>query len=82
MSENAQNALKRARDGWEQEAELHRNSVKKLQADNDLLRKHQNGDVWYYQGDGGDNIESMGHNMVVVIHAGDLRELIKNGEGK
>lgn len=37
---------------------------------------HQDRDVWYFQGDGGDHVESMGRNMVVVIHAGDLRALI------
>lgn len=80
--ENERNALIRSRDGWAERAEGLMADVKKLTADNDLLRKHQDKNVWIYQGDGGDNIESMGHDMVVVIHAGDLRELMKNGEVK
>lgn len=36
---------------------------------------HDKGDVWHWQGDGSDNLESMGSGMVVVIHADQLRKL-------
>lgn len=73
---NALNALRRARDGWHEEAVSLAKRLKYVESDNDLLRKHQSKDVWYFQGDGEDHIESMGNNMVVVIHAHDLRSLI------
>lgn len=73
---NALNALKRARDGWQEESASLAKRLTYMEADNDLLRKHQSKDVWYFQGDGEDHIESMGNNMVVVIHAHDLRSLM------
>lgn len=79
VHENTENALRRARDGWMERAEDLLKANKELQADNDLLRKYQDGDTWFYQGDGGDNIETMGANMVVVIHVSDLQELIRKG---
>lgn len=75
-STNALNALKRARDGWQDEAAALARRLKLSEADNDLLRAHQAKDAWYFQGDGEDHIESMGSNMVVVIHAHDLRSLM------
>lgn len=40
------------------------------------MEEHQNGGVWYWQGDDGDNLESMGNSMLVVIRADQLRALI------
>jgi hypothetical protein len=39
------------------------------------LHEHKDGEVWYWQGDGGDHLESMSHGMLVVIRADQLREL-------
>ena len=78
VNENERNALVRARDGWAERAKELTEALAEVQADNDILRRCINSDTWIYQGDGGDNIESMGHNMVVAIHAGDLRKLLKN----
>lgn len=33
-------------------------------------------DVWYWQGDGGDHLESMVHQLPIVIRAEQLRELL------
>lgn len=68
--------LKRERDGWKEEAECLQKRLRFAQADNDLLRSHAKKDVWYWQGDGYDHLESMGNNMVVVIHANDLRAML------
>lgn len=39
------------------------------------MHEHQQGDVWYWQGDGEDHLESMINGLVVVIRADQLREL-------
>jgi hypothetical protein len=36
---------------------------------------HDKGDVWYWQGDGSDNLSSMGNGMAVVIRADQLHAL-------
>lgn len=41
------------------------------------MEEHQNGGVWYWQGDDGDNLESMGNSMLVVIRADQLRSLMQ-----
>ena len=40
------------------------------------MEEHQNGGVWYWQGDDGDSLESMGNSMLVVIRADQLRSLM------
>lgn len=68
--------LERQRDGWREEATFLRRRLVVAESDIDAMRKHQANDVWYYQGDGRDHVESMATDMVVVIHAGDLRALL------
>ena len=43
-----------------------------------LLEDYAGASVWRWQGDGMDKLESMGNRMSVLIHAGDLRNLIKS----
>jgi hypothetical protein len=69
-------AANRERDGWMRVAEDLTKSLRFLKADLDLMRSHQKNNVWYWQGDGYDHLESMGNDMVVVIHAASLREML------
>ncbi len=71
--------LERARDGWHEEAVSLQRRLHQAECDIDLLRKHADNDVWHWQGDGYDHLRSMGNRMVVVIHAADLRALVKAG---
>lgn len=40
------------------------------------MHEHQNGQVWYWQGDGEDHPETLVNSLPVVIRADQLRELI------
>ncbi|ABR91895.1 Hypothetical protein mma_2229 [Janthinobacterium sp. Marseille] len=73
---NVVNALIRERDGYQESTRLLQERLRLAQLDLDLRRAHQEKDVWFFQGDGEDHIESMGNGMVVVIHASDLRALL------
>lgn len=42
-----------------------------------LIEEHARGEVWRWQADGADHLESMGNRMGVLIYASDLRDLIK-----
>lgn len=74
--QNVINNLRKERDGWHDEATALRRRLRYAEADLDVLRRHQARDVWAWQGDGEDHLESMGDSMVVCIHAGDLRALL------
>lgn len=52
----------RERDGW--------------MTDLKTARKHANGEVWYWQGDGEDHLESLTDSLPVVIRADQLRALL------
>lgn len=41
-----------------------------------LMEEHARGEVWRWQADGADHLESMGGRMGVLIYASDLRDLI------
>ncbi|RMX06739.1 hypothetical protein D8I35_09565 [Corticibacter populi] len=41
-----------------------------------LMDEHSKGEVWRWQGDGGDYLASMGNRMGVLIYASDLRALL------
>jgi hypothetical protein len=73
---NVVHNLTRERDGWREQAETLQKSLHSAQCDLDLLRANQAHDVWIYQGDGEDHLESMSARMVVVIFAADLRALL------
>ena len=73
--QNRINALKKARDGWHEEATRLARNLHLAQCDLDLLHAVQEKDVWIWQGDGEDHLESMGNRMKVVIFANDLRAL-------
>ena len=47
----------------------------------DTMAEYQRGDAWYWQGDGGDNLESMSNGMLVVIRADQLRALAARKQG-
>lgn len=40
-----------------------------------LIEQHRSADTWYWQGDAGDSLETMGNAMAVVIRADQLRAL-------
>jgi hypothetical protein len=46
----------------------------------EMRKLHDKGDVWYWQGDGGDNLESMSMGMVVVICADDFRAALARAQ--
>lgn len=55
-------SMERERDYWRQRAQT--------------MHEHQEGECWYWQGDGGDHPESMCNSLPVVIRADALRALI------
>lgn len=73
---SALTALCRERDGWMHAAEQLRRQLRFAHSDLDLMRAHQDKDVWFWQGDGYDSLKTMVSSMVVAIHAGDLRALL------
>lgn len=75
-SVNVINNLRRERDGWQECADTVKKSLHLAQCDLDVLRAQQSNDVWIWQGDGEDHIESMGNRMVVCIFARDLRAML------
>lgn len=75
-SESELHFVRRSRDSWCDEAGSLARRLVLCEADNDLLRKNTAGNVWTFQGDEGDNLDSMGNDMAVLIHAGDLRTLL------
>jgi regulator of replication initiation timing len=50
----------------------------KLVAENEALRRERNGEVWYWQGDEEDHLESL--TCPVLIEANDLRELLERSK--
>jgi hypothetical protein len=72
-------------DGFIAEIKCLKQQVRELQAFKAMVNRHQpefpadpDGprDVWYWQGDGEDHLESMVHQLPVVIRAEQLRELL------
>lgn len=80
--------LARAHDsanGFVAEIAMLKQQVRELQAFKNMVNRHApefpadpDGirDVWYWQGDGGDHLESMVHQLPIVIRAEQLRELL------
>ena len=58
-------AMERERDHWLERART--------------MHEHQRGDVWYWQGDGCDNLQSLVNSLPVVIRADQLRQLVAGG---
>lgn len=81
--------LARAHDsanGFVAEIKLLKQHIRELQAFKAMVNRHAPEfpadpegprDVWYWQGDGEDHLESMTHQLPVVIRAEQLRELLK-----
>lgn len=69
-------ALIKERDGWQDHAKWLQRNLHLTQCDNTLLRAAAKKDIWVWQGDGTDYLESMSDRMVVVIFAKDLRTAI------
>ncbi len=46
-----------------------------------MIQQYHKSDVWYWQGDGEDHVESMVNDLPVVIRAYELRELIRKNNG-
>ncbi|MGF6440747.1 hypothetical protein [Paraburkholderia youngii] len=76
--ENELRFLRRARDGWQDEARILQRRLSEALADNDLLRQRVDRTAWIFQGDGEDHLESLANDTAVVIHAGYLRTLLAN----
>lgn len=53
-----------------------RGDCAQLRRDLELRDRAKLGDVWHWQGDGSDNLQSMSGGMVVCIRADELRELV------
>lgn len=53
-----------------------RQENERLKAENKALRRTEKGEVWYWQGDEDDHLESL--SCPVLIDAGDLRGLLSN----
>ena len=51
------------------------NATIRLKAEVEALHRERQGEVWYWQGDGEDKLESL--SCPVLIEAQDLRELLK-----
>lgn len=68
--------LIKERDGWCDKAREYVGTAQALHSQLDTLRKFQKPDTWIWQGDGEDHLESMANDMVVVIRAAALRQLI------
>ncbi len=52
-----------------------------LRASIKMIQEFQRKEVWYWQGDGEDHVESMVNDLPVVIRAYELRELIRSNNG-
>lgn len=68
--------LTRSRDGWKAEADSLRERLADAEKQLDLMRAKQDGDVWFWEGDGHDHLHSMSSGMVVTIAARDLQALV------
>lgn len=68
--------LIKERDAWQEEAKAKRGEVEHFMEQLRTRAQHQDRDVWFWQGDGEDHLESMGRAMVVVIRADQLRSLV------
>ena len=77
VAEQVLQTVKKERDAWQKEAEGLQRRLHLAECDLDLRRAHQARDAWYFQGDGEDHLESLSNRRVVVIHAADLRFLVR-----
>lgn len=68
--------LTRSRDGWKAEADTLRERLVDAEKQLELMRAKQDGDVWFWEGDGHDHLHSMSSGMVVTIAASDLQTLV------
>lgn len=64
--QNRAERMERERDYWRNRAQT--------------MYEHQRGECWYWQGDGGDHIESMVNTLAVVIRADALRALLPQAQ--
>jgi len=64
--------------GWEAHSEDMERERNYWRSRANLMHEHQNGQVWYWQGDGEDHLESICNSLPVVIRADALRELVAN----
>ncbi|AOY00132.1 hypothetical protein [Jeongeupia sp. USM3] len=67
--------LHKERDGWQDEARAQRERAEVADRALDMRQRHDAKDVWYWQGDSRDDLESMGNAMLVVVRADQLRGL-------
>lgn len=68
--------LTRSRNGWKAEADTLRERLVEAEKQLELMRAAQDGDVWFWEGDGHDHLHSMSSGMVVTITASDLQALV------
>jgi hypothetical protein len=67
--------LRKELQGWKQEAKERQHENELLRERMQLRTQEQRRDVWFWQGDGEDHLESMSNGMAVVIRADRLRAL-------
>ena len=65
--------LTKERDGWKEEAEHQKALYERACRQIELLKEHERGHIWMWQGDGSDNLSSMSNGMAVLIRADQLR---------
>lgn len=74
--------LKQAIAAYEEEAALRKRDLESARRSLRLARQADRGDVWHWQNDGHDNLQSMSSEMAVLIHACHLKELLAAHENE
>jgi len=71
------NELEKAFHDLDEALAVIKREAEKLSDENAALQRERQGEVWYWQGDGNDNLESL--TCPVLIEADDLRALLERG---
>lgn len=63
---------------WQETLEFYQKEIERLRDLLDAMEQAQRdpGEIWYWQGDGRDDLDSMSSKMIVAIQADQLRQLI------
>ena len=71
------NELEKAFHDLDEALAVIKREAEKLSDENAALQRERQGEVWYWQGDGEDHLESLA--CPVLIEADDLRALLEGG---
>ena len=69
-------------DGVKNQIETLEWKVRNLERALEMRKLHEKADVWYWQGDGADRLDTMSMGMIVVIRADQLRDLLATSAGE